>query len=1042
MNAARASNRRRRGEGEGMTLACNIDKAGPADRPRPDTAGRLRRPRAAIAGATATESGVRRLLAEARGGAIRRMVLLPVLLWLLLPAPAGAVSLGRIEVASHLGERFFAEIPLKLDPGESLSTIFVDLASPIEYRFLEVYRDSAIDDLKTTVRQDRRGLRVEIASSKPLQSPYINLVLRLRHGRATHFKKYPVFLPLPESASPPPARKQPPKPEVSSPTPAAVATEAADSSGDTLTLKEAQGASPFKPFSGWARTGRYGPIVYGDTLMTVARRLRIDQRYTMAQVIIALFRKNRDKFSHDNINLIKAGSYLDTPTAAEVEAISRAEARAEMERQTRAWKELIKQERYARVAEAQKHRYSKRVRVGGRAEGHRISGGKPHAAAPAAPVMTPPAAGAAPSGPEATTAPPAPPQPTPQQPAAGARIARLVADNALLRATVKANNKRIAELERKLAAAGTTPPMTARIKRLEAEVLRLQRQRSQEQAQAEGQMQRMVWLLYGAAAFILLLLVAIAVLMRRQPQHPAQEPATMPPVEPARSAPTAAETARGVPTAATETPPRQEAQTEAEEQHAAEQAAEPEPSPPAEEEHAGSTGEEARPKPDDVDYLTEADVYLRYGMEEEAEQRVRKALELDPQNSTAHAKLVEIRRARGDDAGAEEAKRRALALLEGAALAEFTRLVGDAATSPTPAESAPAEAASPEERAPAEAADAPHAAMEPSAPAEREDAPSAPQPQPHTAEEQTAEGPGAAPSPPSATDEDALLSSLLGSAEAAPTGDVEEEEEILDLSGAAGGTTEEDLEALLSSLEGGAEGPTPEEAEPGDDAGGEHTVQEEASTGELSFDLSGIDLSRARVEESRIDTEPSPDAGDLEFDATGLDLSGITLPGAAAAAAATPEEATPSEEAPAEVAAQTTAHPETDGGIDGPSTAESQEDTPAADDGATAESQEDTPAADDGATAERQEEESVPPASGTEGAGDPLEISLEMDDLDALLAEEAPSSAPPQGDRPDATAAEEGRKRNEKGSAPSMDDELGALLDGLDELDFDGGTGK
>ncbi|MDQ6963526.1 MAG: FimV/HubP family polar landmark protein, partial [Mariprofundales bacterium] len=284
------------------------------------------------------------------------------------PLMVAAVSLGRVDVASHLDEAFFAEIPLNLDSDESLSSIFVDLASPVEYRFLEVYRDHTIDLLRTTIKQDKRGLRVEISSAKAIRAPYINLVLRIRHGRATHFKKFPIFLALPSVATP----KVEPLRSVavaSNSTAKPVAVESA-AAADAATTGEGSSAG-FKPFSGWARTNRYGPMVYGDTLFTVARRLRIDTRYSVRQVAMALFNKNRAQFGQGNINLIKEGSYLETPTASEVEMLSRAEANAAMAVQLKAWKRLKQQPKFARLAEAQKNRYSKRVRVGSQAEGLR-----------------------------------------------------------------------------------------------------------------------------------------------------------------------------------------------------------------------------------------------------------------------------------------------------------------------------------------------------------------------------------------------------------------------------------------------------------------------------------------------------------------------------------------------------------------------------------------------------------------------------------------------------------------------------------------------
>ena len=925
----------------------------------------------------------------------------------LQPWIASALSLGRVDVASHLGEPFFAEIPLHLDNDESLSSIFVDLASPIEYRFLEVYRDPSIDELRTAIKQDARGLRVEITSAKGLQSPFINLVLRVRHGRATHFKKFPIFLSLPEAATPKLNQGKPvptpqPTPPASKPEP--VAASASPQRGDQ---------HPFTPFSGWARTSRYGPMVYGDTILTVARRLRIDRRYTVHQVAIALFNKNRDKFSKGNINLIKEGSFLDTPTASEVEALTPAEANAAMAAQIKAWKKLTQQPRYARVAEAQKNRYAKRVRVGSQGEGVRHAAAP--AVAPAAPepkvVALKPATNTA----AAAESPVTPAQEGSAQPAATPaplsteaqqRIAQLKADNEILQATVAANNKRLAELEGKIAKASQAAG-SAKIKALEARLMRVQRQLQQERANNNSDM--IMMLLYAAAGIIVLLMVAIGVLLRRQPPHPAtQQPreATAPaPTEP-RPDPQPEPVSESPETAAE---PR-DATPEREEQPQEAAAATP---PEVEEAQEAETSDAAATPDPDVDYLTEADVYLRYGMEDEAEAQVEMALKVRPDDPAAHAKLVEVRQARGDSAGAEAAKSAAMALLTGSQLAAFTQLIAPAEAS-TDAEAPETEATATD------------------TPAEEEVAPAAQADEIATTAPEAEDLLASISAPESDESADALLD--LAQGDAAPTFDdddelqsllsevsdgetTEEEENVLDLSS---GGDDVDLEALMSSLDGSAAEDDASAPDQGDDTAAtpDDGAQPEAAdsagdAGELDFDLSGLDLSKAKVEEPRVNTAAVDSDSDLAFDASGLDLDGIVLPGSgdnaepAAEAAQQTQAAVADADAGTEPNLDTAAQATTDEGET--ETADALLDL------------DPTPVTPEGDGNEE------PTAAKT--ATPELEISLDMDDLDALLASEEGGDAPSQQAKP----AADNTPPNQ-----SLDDELGALLDGLDDLDLNG----
>ena len=421
--------------------------------------------------------------------------------WLLPSTAAWPVPLGKIDVTSHLGEPFFAEVPLQLEPGEKIANVDVSLASPGDYRILEIYRDPALNAIAAEVKNDKRGPRVVLSSKGGVDTPFFNLVLKVRYERATHFKKYPIFLDIPKAAQP---AKVKPVPTVTQgqakapPAPVVAARPAAPKPG-----------SSFTPYDGWARIGRYGPLVYGDNVSTVAQRLRIDNRFTMDQVIVAIFRKNRDKFSANNVNLVRAGTYLDVPKAAEVSRISPAEARRIMVGQDKAWRQLIKQPKYAAAAEAQKHRYSKRIRMGEKANGvvaaPTAAKAKPGAAAPMPATKQSAAAGAAAAG-----------------TAAQQQLQQLKQQNADLQVKLNAAQKQLAQSSAKADAAAAAAT-DAEIKKLQIQLARLQAERDEAMQKAASRPSPLGWLSYALAGVIVLLLAIIAFLMRRERAHPATE---------------------------------------------------------------------------------------------------------------------------------------------------------------------------------------------------------------------------------------------------------------------------------------------------------------------------------------------------------------------------------------------------------------------------------------------------------------------------------------------------------------------------------------
>jgi len=589
---------------------------------------------------------------------------------------AYAVALGKIEVASHLGEAFFAEVPMQLEENESISSVFVELAAPADYRILEVYRDPALNAVRSDVKKDSRGTRVELSSDSVIDAPFFNLILKVRHGHATHFKKYPVFLDLSQARpvqvktlptvsaiNPQAGTKQEAQPGM----PVSAALPVAESAVQDSTKPR------FKSYDGWARTGRYGPMVYGDTISTVARRLRLDERYTLPQVMMALFNKNKKKFSQGNVNLINAGTYLDVPQASEVEEMTPSQARTLLTQQNRSWNALKKQPRYAAVAEAQKNRYKTRVRMGKSASGV--------ASAPVSGKETKekPEMG---GGKTAETG-------VSEMPALNqqAKLDALQQKNTVLQEKLKNAEDKIDAISGKLASADVVAANT-RIKRLELSLARLQAELDRSRQEVKSGSGTPQWLTYLLGGLAILLLGTVGYLLRRERPHPAAVPA--------------ATSAAAVDSFS---PSLEDEVQEFEEVTQPDTAAAPEPAEePGQETAQMNTQEfedaftdsipdltesdtaemealqevvEDEPDPN-VDYMAESGVYLRYGMEDEAIGQIRMAIKQRPDNADAHVQLIQTLQSKGDQAELDAAIESGRAALSGDGLQTFEAAVSSA----------------------------------------------------------------------------------------------------------------------------------------------------------------------------------------------------------------------------------------------------------------------------------------------------------------------------------------------------------------------------
>jgi FimV-like protein len=615
-----------------------------------------------------------------------------VLVFLLGIQSVGAVSFERIDVASHIGEPFYAEVPLRLDGKETLSKISVNLGSASDYRILEVYRDQVINQIRTDIVKDERGARIKLTSETPIDTAFFNLVLKVRYGRSTHYKKLPVFL---ESAAIEMMQEKEAPKVVAAPVNAA--TVQADTS-DAFITKVPQGAksafvepvednqaeqtvgNTFKPYSGWARTSRYGPMVYGDTITVVAKRLRLDNRFTNQQVMVALFEKNKDKFDKGNINLIKAGSYLDVPTAEEVQQVSVAHAKQVISEHNKIWKNMIKQPKYAAVADAQKHRYTRRVRIGQKASG-----------VASAPMLVPEKAKKPLQAEEVQPQTNAVDQETSAKLiAAEQMIAQKDSELSSLQNKMSALEERLQAAEKK--ANETTlsvdsAALAAQNKRLEIVISRLKGQL--EKAKANEEQSTSDWLMYalsGLGLLVLGLIGAVVMLLRREPKHPAEQVAPKEEVfdevvEEVDTESFADQDATKLMDADDFEMPSDLPEDQAISENDTNNDEPLEEIPDFTDDETGEMDafdSEPDETPDpSVNYLEEADVYLRYGMEDEAEKQVRMALKLDEQDPAAHAKLVQILRMRNNPEGAEAALHAAKALLAGSALVTFEGLLAD-----------------------------------------------------------------------------------------------------------------------------------------------------------------------------------------------------------------------------------------------------------------------------------------------------------------------------------------------------------------------------
>ncbi|MES2687123.1 MAG: FimV/HubP family polar landmark protein [Pseudomonadota bacterium] len=250
-----------------------------------------------------------------------------------------ALGLGRITVQSALGEPLRAEIDIPEINAEEAASLRASVASADAFKAAGLEYTAAVTNLQISLqrRPDGRSY-LRLSSDRPVSEPFVDLILEARWASGRIVRDYTMLFdppnlraaaqPMPAPTAPmvsrppapvatlPPAPAavpySPPRPPAVMPAPAvrpaappvpapAVTTRAPSPSGQTVTVKT------------------------GDTAGKIAAQTK-PANISLDQMLVALLRSNPDAFIGGNVNRLKAGAVLEVPSADQAEAVSASEA--------------------------------------------------------------------------------------------------------------------------------------------------------------------------------------------------------------------------------------------------------------------------------------------------------------------------------------------------------------------------------------------------------------------------------------------------------------------------------------------------------------------------------------------------------------------------------------------------------------------------------------------------------------------------------------------------------------------------------------------
>ncbi|MBI3432393.1 MAG: FimV family protein [Hydrogenophilales bacterium] len=248
-----------------------------------------------------------------------------------VPLMANAAGLGKLSVTSALGQPLAAEIEVFAADKAELDSLTASLASDQAFRDAHVEFAPVLSSLRFTVEKKPNGKAVlKVTSARPVNDPFIDMLVELNWGSGRLVREYTMLLDPPGTTakqtvapvaavapSQAPAAKAAPAPTTAPQAPAAP--------------KAAAPAHAAKP----APADRIA-VKRGDTLVGIAGRVR-PEGVSLEQTLVGLYRENTKAFD-GNMNRLKAGKTLNVPSAEKVAAIPQKEAVRELKLQADDWR--------------------------------------------------------------------------------------------------------------------------------------------------------------------------------------------------------------------------------------------------------------------------------------------------------------------------------------------------------------------------------------------------------------------------------------------------------------------------------------------------------------------------------------------------------------------------------------------------------------------------------------------------------------------------------------------------------------------------------
>jgi len=291
-----------------------------------------------------------------RGTIVNKKALsLAICLAMAIPTASNALSLGDMESKSSLNQPFQGRINLLQTNPAEVQNLRIKVASPEVFNRVGIDRPAFLNSIRFKTAVQNGQPVILVSSNQPINEPFLNFLLEVSWANGQLLKEYTVLLDPPVLLRPNTAiasnnagiraepRAQGKINRAPQPTPQQLQAKAQrESQAQRQAQKALQNqqarrvaAAPAPAQSG--STSSNYRVRKGDTLSKIASKLALNG-VRKDQMMVAMFEKNRRAFSKGNMNNLKAGAVIVRPSLQEARSLTARAAKSQIIAQARAWK--------------------------------------------------------------------------------------------------------------------------------------------------------------------------------------------------------------------------------------------------------------------------------------------------------------------------------------------------------------------------------------------------------------------------------------------------------------------------------------------------------------------------------------------------------------------------------------------------------------------------------------------------------------------------------------------------------------------------------